>query len=342
MTQQAVSGNCPALGVAAIPRDSSLTFRSRETALQGSVQNNGRFLDIDATWSELEPSPGEFHFQRIQDELALGEEYGLQMSFTLKLIDNVVTGLPADLATLPWDDPRLTARLSTLLQRLIKMFPTQVKWLNLGYEVDGYFGSRRSEATVFGRLVASAKLLVQQQSARVSVGIDFAFDSTRSSNDVLETLKPICDHIAFDYYAQGPGFFQRDASSPSRDVPLMLHFAAGRPIILKEVGYSSGTATGSSVDTQRLFFANLVDALRKASGQIVGASVWSIQDMPPVVVDLVLNLYGLGSDPVAASFLASLGLVQTDNTAKPAWSAFTSATADFSVAGACITPEWQQ
>jgi hypothetical protein len=331
--------DCPSVGIASIPRDSSLTTQDREAAFQSSVANNGRLLDVDATWAELEPRPGEFHLERIADELALGQKYGYRISFTLKIVDNVANGLPPDLAGLAWDDARVTTRLSALVDRVLRVLPARVEWINLGYEVEGYLGARPAEVGPFGRLVAAGKSRVRQQRPSLSVGVDFAFDSTRTGNAIFQALKPLCDHIAFDYYAQANQFTQRSPASPLSDVPLMIHFAEGRPIVLKEVGYSSGAASGASEEAQNTFFSNLFQALRNASGQVVGANVWAIQDMPAGMVESVMRSYGMGANPAAESFLGTLGLNTTNAVPKPAWQTVTSAMSQFSARSACLTPQ---
>ena len=109
-----VPASCPAVGVAAIPNDPTLTLANREAALQTAVKNNARFLDIDATWAELEPTQGNFQFGRLRDEFTLAQKYGLDVVFTLKLVNNNVSGLPPDLVALPWNSDKVISRLETL------------------------------------------------------------------------------------------------------------------------------------------------------------------------------------------------------------------------------------
>jgi hypothetical protein len=339
---QPVAAPCPALGVASIPNDPSLTLANRDAALQVAVQNNARFLDIDATWAELEPTPGNFQFARIRDEFTLAQKYGLEVVFTLKLVNNNVSGLPPDLATLAWNNSQVVARLQTLLIQLLPQFQSQLKWVNLGYEVDGYFLAKPLEIPSYGALYSAGRTFVKSVAPAASVGIDFAFDSVHQNSAVFQMFSPYIDHVAFDYYAQDATLLERPPASLTIDIPLMVLLAAGKPVILKEVGYSSGIGAGSSPDQQRAFMANLFAAIQLAGGTFKGASVWAIQDMPASLVEQVMAQYGIGSNAAMASFLGTLGLQDLTGTPKPAWSVYTSSTAAFLVSGACQTPAMSQ
>jgi hypothetical protein len=122
----------------------------------------------------------------------------------------------------------------------------------------------------------------------------------------------------------------------------MIHLADGRPVILKEFGYSSGYATGSSEEQQRLFFINALDAIRRSSGAVLAANAWAFQDMPPAIVDFVIQLYGMDSNQAATSFLGSLGLNTSGGAPKPAWFEFAAGAAAFSVTRSCSTPRWEE
>jgi len=334
-----VAGDCATVGVASIPNDPSLTLASREAALQTSVVNGGRFLDVDATWSELEPQPGKFNLKRIQDEFSLLQKYGMRGVFTLKLIDNTTRGLPADLQASDW--ATLSTRLDKLLDRVLPIVPKGVNWINLGYEIDGYFYAHPTEINSFKTLLTSGKAYIKAKTA-LSVGTVFAFDSLMGSNATFQVISPVADHVTFDYYAQAPGFQQRATDSPVRDIPFMIYLAAGRPVILKEVGYPSSTSAGSSEPIQAQFFQNLFGALRSASGAVQGASVWAAQDLPPAVAAQLAAYYGQGGQSAEVDFLDSLGLQSTLAVPKLAWSTFTQQAFSFQVPASCKTPTIQK
>ncbi len=335
----AVPGDCAAIGVASIPNDPALTLTARDAALQTSIKNGGKFLDIDATWNELEPQPGVFNLKRIQDEFSLLKKYGMKGVLTLKLIDHTKRGLPADLQSSDW--AALTARLNLLLNRVLPLVPAGVRWINLGYEIDGYFFSHPTEINSFKSLVTSGKTYIKARTT-LSVGTDFAFDSMLASNATFQVMSPVADHLTFDYYAQAAGFQQRTPDSPARDIPFMIYLAAGRPILLKEVGYPTSATSGSSEQIQSQFLANLFTALRATSGSFQGVSVWAARDLPSEEAGEVATQYDMDNDTAAAAFLGSLGLQTTVGVPKLAWPTYTQSAIAFGVRASCQTPSIQQ
>ena len=226
--------------------------------------------------------------------------------------------------------------------QLLPQFQSQLKWVNLGYEVDGYFLAHPDQIPVYGALYSAGRTFVKSLAPAASVGVDFAFDNVHQNSAVFQMFSPYIDHVAFDYYAQDSSYLERSADAPTKDIPLMVLLAAGKPIILKEVGYSSGAGAGSSPDQQRAFMSNLFTAMRSAGGAFKGANVWALQDMPASAVQQIATLYNIGSNAPMISFLGTLGLRDLTGNAKPAWSVFTSTTSAFMLAGTCQTPAMSQ
>jgi hypothetical protein len=137
-------------------------------------------------------------------------------------------------------------------------------------------------------------------------------------------------HITFTYYDSNSASstaMQRDPSDVPFDLADMIGAAAGKPLVLTEVGYSSATNIGSSLAMQNSFYANTLAAFGAASGKLSGASFSFMSDFPAETVRTLGASYGAGGSSWV-SWIAELGLFDSLSKAKPAWGTFqTQATA---------------
>lgn len=336
-TSQRRDSKCPPLGIASIPNLPSTTTNQREAALNDAVRSGSRFLNVNATWAELEPAPGVYAFDRVRDEMALGQKFGLPTVFTVKITNTNVRDLPADIYALAFDNPTVISRLDRLLTALRPIIPPQVKWINLGYEADVYLFANPQEVAPLQTLLRSGFKKLKSL-GDFSVGAVQSFDTFRHSDLIFKTLAADGDHLAFNYYALGQDFAQRAPEVALVDIPLMGQIAGKKPVVITELGYSSGGAN-TNVERQQQFFNNALGAISLEAGVIAGVSVWALRDLPWFLVVDIANQQGLTSSFRFASFLASLGLQDQGGGAKPAWASFTAATAGYQVNQGCkVTP----
>ena len=64
----------------------------------------------------------------------------------------------------------------------------------------------------------------------------------------------------------GANFRPRDPGSPTADIPRLVAAAAGKPVVLQEVGYPSAALLGSSERAQAEFVARVFGAWRAQGG----------------------------------------------------------------------------
>ena len=333
----ALSSPCPAVGLSSIPQGSLLTSAQREGALGVAVGMGSQTLNVNARWSELEPSPGVYSLARIQNEMQLAQKYGLMALLTIGGIYAGVNAMPPDLQGRAWDDPLVISRFEALLAHVLPTVPAAVKWLNLGYEVDSYLSVHQNELPNYRRFLDTVKPYAKGLKS-VPVGVVFSFDSTFASNLVFVGLHSFADQITFDYYDVGPNFQQRDVATVDKDLWLMTRLAEGRPLVLGEVGYSSGSASGSSLSRQNQFFQNFFTALSKRGNQFQAVTLWSLNDLPPAAVNQALAIHALNSS-ASAAFMGTLGLRDSAGNPKPAWSSYGTWQATMNKANACSTAQ---
>lgn len=332
-TSESASGGCPTPGLTSIPEDPTLTSAQREGALQLALNAGSADLVVGATWAELEPTQGTYRLDRITNELQLASKYNLPTVFNLRVPQSVAPALPAYLSGKKLSDTTVKSRLKKLLTAIAPRLPPQVKWVNVGYEVDTYAFTNPSEVSDYLDMFDTAYSQLKTLKPSVSVGQVFSFDMSRSSDQMFKLLAGHGDHIAFTYYAIGEGFAERDPSSPAMDIPLMTSMAAGKPVLLVEVGYSSGSK-GESAQSQ--FLSNAMTALQQAGGAVPFFSIWSYQDLPASLVPSLSMQFGQ-TGPLFTQFITTTGLVTDSGAAKLAFNTFTSNARAFS--SACNTTQ---
>jgi len=333
-----LAGPCPLLGVASMPTAASTTPAMRQSAFEEAAAGGSRWVNVNATWRELEPLPGKYNLTRITDELRLARQAAQRAVLTIKVTETTVTGLPSDLAMRAMNDATVVARFELLVDRLAALIKdTNVGWMNIGYEVDTFLFLNPGQITPFNTLFQKGKSRVKRHRSTIPVGMVFSFDTTRISDEMFNAVKKGADIISFNYYGLGPGFTHRSASAPLSDIPLMLLLAEGKPVLLTELGYSTGGVNGSAARQQE-FLANAFSALRGTSGRVAGASVWAMRELPLSIANAVSAELGLAQDSNFMSFLRTAGLATETGTHKLAWDSFVMAASQYQMPSTCTIP----
>ena len=322
---------CPSPGLTAIPEDSTITDAQREGILNLAMSVGSKNLIVGAAWSELEPAKGTYNLTRIANELQLAAKYNLATVLSLRVPQTASASLPSYLAGKSLNDPVVLTRLNALISLIAPLLPSQVKWINIGYEVDTYFFLNPSGLVQYLAMFDSARTKWKTLKPAISVGPVFSFDSTRANDQMFRSIVDRGDHISFTYYALTGDFEQRDPSSPAFDVPLMISMAAGKPILLVEMGYSSGL-TGQTAQSQ--FFSSALSALRLAGGAVAMFSGWSYRDISASSVASISLQFGQ-SGPAFAQFITSAGLLDQNGVPKLAWPTFINALPPFASPSTC-------
>jgi hypothetical protein len=327
--------DCPLVALSSIPRGEGVTSATRRSAFESARAAHVSSLKVEASWEELEPSPGVYDFERILDEIQLAEEAGMPAALTIKSIDTVLLSIPADLKTQPLNHPETIRRYVKMLDEIAGRLPRAVRWINLGYEVDFYLALNPDAITPFRELFLAGAQAVRAQ-RDVSVGIVFQFDNARISDVIFRQLSELGDHVAINYYGHTEGFFVRDPSAPLVDIPLAVFSSRGKPLLITELGYPTSPVVNGSEENQALFLRNAFAAISLNAGRIPFVNVWSIRDLPGLFVQRLVERYGVINAEFIA-FLSSLGLQNEHGDAKPAWDVFVETAREFRTAGTCVS-----
>jgi hypothetical protein len=330
------NGPCALMGVDPNPPISQgISAEAHDAAIRTAVSAGSRYLDVPLYWRLVEPTPGNFDWSKLQEALYYAAIHDLAVSVTIKTANTTGRELPPDLVRLAWDDPVLLSRWTRFLTVLGQRLNSQVRWVNLANEVDFYFYERSGEVEAFRSFFRSGSEALRRVHPSASTGLVFAHDSVRYTDRVLRQLRDLGEHVAFTYYSLD-GVKARPVTEAAIDIPDMVNLAAGKPVIITEIGYSSSEAAGSSPGDQQMFFAVAFDALYRLAGNVRAARVFQLSDLPLEAADILARSLGQSGNSAFVAHLGALGIFERSGSPKPAWDIYRIGATAFTAPNACL------
>ena len=319
------SGTCPNVGITANPpANGNFSTTGLEAALQTAIGAGSNFMTIETSWSTLEPSPGTYDLSSISSQIAWAAKYKQNAVLLIKTIDTMSRAVPSDLYNLSWNDALMISRWQGLLKAVLPALNSNIKWIELGNEVNTYLTAYPAEISTYSAFIQSGQGIITAIKPSISTGVVYAFDSWHLNDTVFRTLNPLMQHVAFTYYDANAAVATAVQRSPA-DIPFdfadMVAAAASKPLILTEVGYASSTAINSSPATQQSFYATMLTTFAGASGKLTGATFSFMSDFPASTLNALATEYG-ASGASWVSWIGSLGLFDSSGNPKPAWTTF--------------------
>jgi hypothetical protein len=292
----------------------------RQSALESVRRTGASFFVLELSWSAAEPSPRRYSLEEITRTARLLRQSGATLHLDLPLVTETARDVPADLARIAFDDPKLSLRLGRLLDALMPVL-ADVQTMSLGESADTYFAGRPEELRAFRRLFDGAVQFLEKKAPGLLVGVTTAAPGESPAPEVAAALHARSPLLLYMYspFVPGSPFQQRDPSSLEKDWKLLLQGAGGRPIGFPDVSYSSSSENASSPARQAEFVRRFRTFLAKADGRALRFARWvALRDLPPE------SLPPLAQDASVVerrrhAFLAHCGLQGPDGTPKPAW-----------------------
>ena len=271
-------------------------------------------------WSEIEPRPGVYDTDDVS--LKVKQSATLPIAFNLRVVDAGVRNMPDEYKTLAWDSPAMITHVTDVIDRIAPLLGSRPWSYAIGNEIDMYFGRNPSEIAAFGRLLERVKPRVRALHPTAGFTTCLQFAAASQLRSLYAPLMTSMDHVTFTYYPLASDFSVRSEQSLAADLPVMIAAAQPRPIFLQEIGYPTAALLGSSPDRQRTFVQASFDTIRAAgSTRVLGATYLFQADLPQWLVSDISRAYGTSSDRFQA-FVATLGLRDDRDRAKPAWDEF--------------------
>ena len=309
----------PAVGIALnLPATSSAA--ARQDAVEAVRRTGAAFFELTLSWSAAEPSPHRYVLDDVGRTARLLRQSGATLQLDLPLVTESARDVPADIAGIAFDDPKLSLRLGRLLDALSPVL-LDVQTLSLGEAADAYFANRPEELRAYRRLFDGAVQFLKKKAPRLLVGVTTLAPTESPAPDVAALLhqrSPLLLYIYCPFVRDRP-FEHRPPGALEKDWAALLEGAAGRPVGFPVVSYSSSAENGSSPAKQADFVARLRRFLAKADGRrLLFARYVALRDASP-------DAAGAGTGAVLvrerarAAFLANRGLQTAAGDAKPAW-----------------------
>ncbi len=277
---------------------------------------------IAKPWQELEPTSGKLKLDDLRAEVVQRRELKQDIFWGLQVINTVKREVPEDLQKTAWDDPVMVARATAIMDATLALLPTDsMSYVAFGNEVDVYFTRHPEELPAFLALYRHVGTAIKAKYPQVRLGIASTFDSVREKRGALvETLNRDTDVVILTYYAiQGLKVLPPEA--PHRELPMMVALAAGKPVVLQEVGYPSAAGVGSSEAQQAEFIRQFFAAWEKHRAAIPTISLFMQTDFGSRLCAQFTEYYGMGDYKTQfADFICTLGLKDAHGRPKLAWS----------------------
>lgn len=282
------------------------------------------FLSSTLKWTEIEPKSGQLNLDGLDFQVATAKRLNLPMSVTLRLIDTVDRVVPADVKNAAWDSPQMEQRVLALVDTITAHFQGRVKWFMFGNEIDGYFSRHPNEVAAFSRLFALVKQHVRNGSPKTLVSSTIMFGGIESLNGDLSPLNTQYDFLSITYYPIRANFTMRPPNVVFGDFDTMRRFAAGRKVVLQEIGYPSSALNESSQDKQADFYRDVFQALRQNRDLVAAGNFFLLADLPDKFVKDLGGFYGMPNQKVFLAFLQTLGMFDLQGQPKKSWKVFCS------------------
>lgn len=250
----------------------------------------------------------------------------------LAVVDRLADHRPAALSDAGWSAPETLQAVHATLDAILDAGGSSVRFVTFGRDVDVYLAAHPSERSAFVSFAKEACAYVRSRPGAppdLAVGVAFSPDAPKSE-PAFADLVLASDVLGFSYFP-GLGTYETDATSGViTAIGALADASMNRPIVLQAVGAPTDALAGGADATQQSFFATLFGAIgaRRDSFALVG--VTELHDAPASACAAWAASQGEMPDSPFAAYACSLGVMHTDGTPKPAWSAVIAGAASLS------------
>ncbi|HWZ86680.1 MAG TPA: hypothetical protein VN032_10790 [Thermoanaerobaculia bacterium] len=307
-----------AVGVA-LNLEATTSPAQRQEAVEAVRRTGATFFALSLSWAAAEPAPRRYVLEELTRTARLLRQSGATLQLDLPLVTESGRDVPADLAGVAFDDPKLSLRLGRLLDALAPVL-LDVQTLSLGEAADVYFADKPDELRAYRRLFDGAVQFLNKKVPRLLVGVTTLAPTESPAPEVAALLHQRSPLLLYIYspFVRDKLFQQRAPDDLEKDWAQLLKSAGERPIAFPSVSYSSSPENGSSPSKQAQFVARMRRFLAKADGRrLLFARYVALRDAAAEPGEAA------EAAPVRekrrSAFLSNRGLETAAGDPKPAW-----------------------
>lgn len=290
------------------------------TARKAGIQS----VTLTLQWDLLEPHPGDYDDTFPDIANIYYPQAGLSIDLAIIAVSTNQKVMPADLQSLPFDDPVVMERYADLIEHVLGRMPdVDVRSLVLGLEVDALLWTDEPQWVSYAALVTNAAERARAVRPGIQIGIEGLFDGrTGASHEYFEQVDAVADFIAVSYYPLDGDFKGRGPETIASDFDRLVRLYPEKPIEFFQCGYPSSDLNGSSEEEQAEFIRSVFAAWDDHAEQIRSISFTWLFDIPATEIEFYQDFYGLRNEAFAA-YLGSIGFwtFEGNGTVKTGWTA---------------------
>jgi hypothetical protein len=298
--------------------------------VHSELQNQITFAPL--WWGEVEKAPGEYDWEAMDwwagvDGVLPSLPQRIWTIYPVHMNERGV--LPPDLQDAPFDRPDMLDRFESFVAEAAR----RGGWndgdtvVMLGNELDMWAARYPEEVPAFVRFVNEGADAIRRHApeARVVNSLTLGVLDEPGGADLVKAVNENADLLALQWYDLRPDFTIRRLSDLGREVDRMLAIAAGRPLLISEIGLPTHGTCLSSERLQAERVAELFAVLdgygrHEIEGAVwLGLDDWPVEVLEPYVAQQFPELVG---NAEFLCFLTSLGLRDRDGNPKEGYRAW--------------------
>ncbi|RKZ09064.1 hypothetical protein DRQ25_07520 [Candidatus Fermentibacteria bacterium] len=288
-----------------------------------AMQVGTEIVELNIPWDSIEVSEGVYQdpMGGVFEAIGFFGYNDIEVMLSLAVVNTVHSTVPDYLQNSDWDSPEMIEAFNNLVDWVLSEIPSNVTIISIsiGNETDLYLSDDAWEDYI--QFVAATSDYIRLSYPGIVLGVKNTVTNGVLGGDLshVQQVNQYTDVVMLTYYPQSSTFQVLDPEIVHSHLLQIVSSFPGREIWLNEVGYQSGSEhCGSTQTKQAQFYHEFFTAWDTNRQNIKLVLIDWLHDISSEQLAEMEEYYGV-SDPGFLEYLATLGLLYHDGTAKYAW-----------------------